>query len=262
MSWLRVTWRTSLLLLHIILGLFLVPLVSRRDPSAGEKRTNPYVTCWWHGRVASILKLEITTSGYPPQPPALIVANHVSWLDIIVLGHITPTCFLSKAEVREWPVIGWLAKRTGTLFIRRGGGQASAISKAIGERLAQNGLLTLFPEGTTTDGRDVRPFFSRLFAASIETGTPIVPVSIRYHVNGAYDPVAPYIDQQSLGDNLLGLLKRRCSQVHVHFAEPVHDLDANRKSLAEQTRKAIVKSLQHSPPGHEDNKPQRDARQA
>ena len=263
MAWLRVIWRTSRLLLHIILGMILVPLVSRRDPATGAKRTNPYVTSWWHGRVAGILKLEITTSGYPPQPPALIVANHVSWLDIIVLGHLLPTSFLSKDEVRRWPVIGWFASRAGTLFIRRGGGQASAISSTIGERLAQNGLLTLFPEGTTTDGREVRPFFSRLFAAAIETGTPIAPVAIRYHIEGEFDPLAPYIDQQSLGENLLRLLQRRRSQVHVHFAEPVHERDANRKSLAEQTRRAIVASLRQSPPGREDgHNPQQGARQA
>jgi 1-acyl-sn-glycerol-3-phosphate acyltransferase len=263
LAWLRVIWRTSRLLLHIILGVILVPLVSRRERSTGEKRTDPYVTSWWHGRVAAILKLEITTSGYPPQPPALIVANHVSWLDIIVLGHLVPTCFLSKDEVRQWPVIGWFASRAGTLFIRRGGGEASAISSAIGERLAQNGLLTLFPEGTTTDGREVRPFFSRLFAAAIDTGTPIAPVAIRYHVDGEFDPLAPYIDEQSLGQNLLGLLKRRRSQVHVHFAAPVHDRDANRKSLAEQTRKAIVASLRQSPPGRADKEnPQQDIRQA
>ena len=170
---------------------------------------------------------------------------------------------MSKDEVRQWPVIGWFASRAGTLFIRRGGGQASAISSAIGERLAQNGLLTLFPEGTTTDGREVRPFFSRLFAAAIETGTPIAPVAIRYHIEGEFDPLAPYIDEQSLGENLLSLLQRRRSQVHVHFAEPVHERDANRKGLAEQTRRAIVASLRQSPPGREDeHKPQQGARQA
>lgn len=249
MTIVRVAWRGSRLILHILLGLILTSLVSRQDHSSGEKRTNPYVTSWWHGRVATILNVEITTSGYAPQAPALIVANHVSWLDIIVLGHLTPTCFLSKFEVREWPVIGWLAARTGTLFIRRGGGQAATISQAIGGRLEKNGLLTLFPEGTTTDGRDVRPFFSRLFAAAIETGTPIVPTSIRYHVDGELDLIAPYIDDQSLGENMLSLLKRKRSQVHVHYAEPVHHNGADRKTLAEITRRAIIASLRERDTG-------------
>jgi len=263
LSKLRVVWRGSRLLVHLIIGVVLTPLVIRRDPATGEWRTNPYVASWWHGRVASILRLEITISGYRPQAPALVVCNHISWLDIIVLGHLTPTAFLSKHEVRKWPVIGWLAARSGTLFIRRGGGQASAISQAIGDRLAQDGLLTLFPEGTTTDGRDVRPFFSRLFSAAIETGTPIVPTSLRYHVDGEHDPVAPYIDNQSLGANLLGLLRRAGNQVHVHFADPVHHEGRDRKALAEHTRKIIVKSLNYTGPGSDTKQPAvEDAKQA
>jgi lyso-ornithine lipid O-acyltransferase len=241
----RIVWRASRLILHLLLGLLLTPLVTRRQAN-GERRTDPLVTSWWHGRVARILKLEITHSGQTPQPPALIVSNHVSWLDIIVLGHLTPTCFLSKSEVRGWPVIGWLAARAGTLFIKRGGGQAASIGEAIGGRLQHDGLLTLFPEGTTTDGRDVRPFFSRLFAASIDTGTPIVPTSIRYHIDGHFDAVAPYIDDQTLGANMLGLMRRPRNQVHVHFGTPIECANVDRKTLAETARKAIVSSL-HRP---------------
>lgn len=247
MTGMRVFWRGSRLVIHILLGLLLTPLVARRNPHTGEKRTDPQITSWWHGRVARILKLEITHSGNVPQPPMLMVANHVSWLDIIVLGHLTPTRFLSKHEVREWPVIGWLAARAGTLFIRRGGGQASAISQTIGDCLAGDGLLTLFPEGTTTDGREVRPFFSRLFAASIDTGTPIVPTSIRYHQQGELDLIAPYIGEQSLGENMLGLLRRPRNQVHVHFGAPIEHKGMDRKTLAGLARKAIVESLEQTP---------------
>lgn len=247
MEGVRIAWRGSRLVLHILLGLLLTPLVTRRNPVTGQRRTDPHVTSWWHGRVARILKLEITWSGHKPHPPALIVANHVSWLDIIVIGHLTPACFLSKDEVRRWPVIGWLAARAGTLFIKRGGGQASAIGQSIGELLGRDGLLTLFPEGTTTDGREVRPFFSRLFAASIDTGTPIVPTSIRYHIEGGFDPVAPYIDDQTLGANMLGLMRRPRNQVHVHFGTPIGHHGSDRKGLAEAARKAIVASLQAAP---------------
>lgn len=257
---LRVFWRGLQLALHLLLGLILTPLVSRRDPTTQDLRADPHVASWWHGRLTRILRLRITRSGQLPQPPALIVANHVSWLDIVVLGHLTQSCFLSKSEVRDWPVIGWLAARTGTLFIKRGGGQATAIGEAIGGRLQGNGLLTLFPEGTTTDGRDVRPFFSRLFGASIDTGTPIVPTSLHYHVDGELDTQAPYIDDQSLGENLLGLLRRRYSQVHVHFNPPIEHQGRDRKSLAEAARKAIVSSLHQFPAGDTDHPTERSSR--
>ena len=187
MIW-RVLRRTSLLSLHIVFGLLLTPLFLTRS-NGDVLRTHPHVTSWWHNRLADILGVNITVSGHRPQAPALIVSNHISWLDIIVLGGLTHTDFLSKYEVRKWPVVGWLAARAGTVFIRRGDGQAGEISRHIADRLRKQGLLTLFPEGTTTDGRSVRPFFSRLFAAAIDTGTDVVPVALRYHIDGELDTV-------------------------------------------------------------------------
>jgi len=237
-----VTRRLLLLVLHTLFGLLLTPLTLTWH-TGGVLRTNPYVTSWWHNRLADILGVRITVSGHRPRPPMLLVSNHVSWLDIIVLGGLTHTDFLSKHEVREWPVIGWLAARAGTLFIRRGSGETTSISDQIAQRLRQDGLLTLFPEGTTTDGREVRPFFSRLFAAAIETGTDVLPVALRYHIDGEFDPLAPYTDRQSLADNLRGLLTRERTQVHVVFGEPVSLRDHSRKEVAELARATIVEAL-------------------
>jgi len=246
MSYLRMLRRALLLGVHILLGLLLTPLVLRRQPS-GNRRTHPCVTSWWHSRLSDILGVRITVAGHRPTPPALLVSNHVSWLDIVVLGGQTHTDFLSKDEVRRWPVVGWLAARSGTLFIRRGQGETGTVSQQIAERLREDGLLTLFPEGTTTDGRDVRPFFSRLFAAAIATGTDVVPVALRYHINGEFDPIAPYTDQQSLGANLHGLLSRAQTQVHVVFGEPIKLKGHTRREVAELAREQILAALAASP---------------
>lgn len=243
MAALRVTWRVVRLTLHVLFGLVLTPLVLTRH-AGGTLRTNPHVTSWWHNRLCDILGISLTVEGYRPRSPALLVSNHVSWLDIIVLGGLTPTDFLSKDEVRRWPVIGWLAARTGTLFIRRGHGQAGAVGEQIAGRLRAQGLLTLFPEGTTTDGRSVRPFFSRLFAAAVDTGTDVVPVALRYHIDGLHDPVAPYIGDQSLAANLAGLLRRERTQIHVTFGNPIVLQGHSRKEVAELARAAIVEALQ------------------
>ncbi len=241
MIW-RVLRRTSLLSLHIVFGLLLTPLFLTRS-NGDVLRTHPHVTSWWHNRLADILGVNITVSGHRPQAPALIVSNHISWLDIIVLGGLTHTDFLSKYEVRKWPVVGWLAARAGTVFIRRGDGQASEISRHIADRLRKQGLLTLFPEGTTTDGRSVRPFFSRLFAAAIDTGTDVVPVALRYHIDGELDPIAPYTNEQSLSENLRGLICRKKTEVHVVFGDPISLSDHTRREVAELARNAIVQSL-------------------
>lgn len=157
MTSLRVLWRGLQLALHVLLGVLLTPLIVTRQ-ATGELRTHPDATSWWHNRLADVLGVQITVAGYRPQAQALLVSNHISWLDIVVLGGLTHTDFLSKYEVREWPLIGWLAARSGTLFIRRGHGEAGAISEQIAQRLREKRILTLFPEGTTTDGREVRPF--------------------------------------------------------------------------------------------------------
>lgn len=243
----RIAWRGLQLILHLLLGIVLTPLFTRRDAD-GYWHVNHRVAAWYHGRVARILRLQISTSGTPPTAPALVISNHVSWLDIVVLMHLLPTCFLSKSEVRAWPLLGWLAMRGGTLFIRRGGGDTKHIAQTIGRHLQHEGMLTLFPEGTTTDGQGVRPFFSRLFAAAIETDTPVAPVALRYHVAGKLDlEAAPYIGNQSLGENLRGLLARPAGAVHVHFSPKIESAGLERKTLAERARAAVLDGLSQVP---------------
>ena len=242
---LRILWRGTLALLHLLAGVLIAPFVTRRD-AAGFWTVERRVARWWHGRLLRILHIRVQTFGRPPDPPALVVANHVSWLDIVVLGHLLPTVFLSKAEVRRWPLIGWLAKRAGTLFIRRGSGQAAVIRERIARYLRHGGMLALFPEGTTSDGRQVRPFFSRLFAAAIDAETAVAPVALRYCVEGRLDPVAPYTDDQTLLANLARLLGRPGSEVEVHFAEPIPAAGCERKALAQAARARIVEALERA----------------
>lgn len=247
MTWARVTWRILQILAHLSLGVVMTLLTARPDRRSGEYRHNPYFTSWWHERLLRILRIEVEEIGHRPSPPALLVANHVSWMDIPIIGALVHTSFLSKYEVREWPVVGWLAATTGTLFIKRGSGQANSITKGIAEQLNADGLLTMFPEGTTTDGSDVRPFFSRLFGAALETGTRVIPVGLRYHIDGELDPIAPFIGDQMLLHNVLGVLKRRRNQVRITFCEPIDIVGMDRKSAAELARRAIREVLDTPP---------------
>lgn len=247
MTFLRAVRRFLLLAAHILVGLVVTPFILQR-PRTGYVRTSPRVTSWWHSRACDILGVEITVDGHRPQPPALIASNHVSWLDIIVLGCLTQTVFLSKHEIRHWPVVGWLAARAGTLFIRRGDGEAGVIKDQIAAHLLGNGLLTLFPEGTTTDGREVRPFFSRLFAAAIESDTPVVPVALRYHVDGQHDAIAPYTGDQPITDNLRGLITRPRTQIHVAFGEPLRSNGHSRREVARLAHDAVLAALRSPRP--------------
>lgn len=232
-------------MVHFLVGLALTPLVTHRDRE-GYWRVNHRVASWWLGRVTGIMHLQVTTSGTPPGPPALVVANHVSWLDVVVLGHLLPTCFLSKAEVRRWPLIGWMAMRGGTLFIQRGSGEARNIGNTIARHLQHEGMLTIFPEGRTTDGRSVQRFFPRLFAAAIDTGTPVAPVALRYRYRGERDRRAPYIGDQSLVRNMLGLLRRPGSEVQVRFCPAISPQGKDRKALAHAAHEAVRRAFGES----------------
>ena len=257
MSTARLSVRLVRLLGHLLTGTILTLLLARRNKTNDEYRHNPNVVSWWHDRLLQILGVQIELIGEPPAT-ALLVANHISWLDIPVLGSLTHTRFLSKAEVRQWPVIGWLAAAAGTLFIKRGGGQAGSIADMISRHIDERGLLTLFPEGTTTDGADVRPFFSRLFGAAVQTRATVIPVCIRYHVEGALDPLAPYIDEQSLVDNLFGLMRRPETHVQVQFLDALNAAGKDRKGIAEEARQAIRGAL-HTPIGAGPDRTAQDA---
>ena len=248
MNNLRLIYRGVLIILHILAGVFLTPLVSTKDDD-GVLRTNKRITHWWHARLLRILNVKVTTKGTIPEAPCLVVSNHISWLDIMVLGATMQTGFLSKDDVAKWPVIGWLASRAGTLFIKRGGGETATLSHSIGNFIKQGNLLTLFPEGTTTDGTSVRQFFARLFAVSIDNKLAIAPVGIRYQQpNGQIDLDAPYIGDQSLLENLLILMRREQTLVTVSFAEHIQPLTKDRKSLAKATYSAVMDELGYDLP--------------
>lgn len=244
MGWLLFLLRLLFLIGHILLGITLTLILARKDPDTGDYRHNRAIVSWWLGKVYRILGFHVEVKGRLPSPPALLVANHSSWLDIMLLGGLTETRFLSKAEVRAWPLIGWLAAVAGTLFIKRGQGETAAMNDAIAVSLTNQGLVALFPEGTTTDGADVRPFFPRLLAAAIETQTPVIPVAIRYHRQGQRDHELPFIGEQTLAANAIILMKRWRNDAVVTFGDAIDSHGLDRKTLAraahDQVKSALV----------------------
>lgn len=239
---LRVLWRLLRLVEHLLTGTLLTLAIARRRPD-GSYRYRPDVVRWWHRRACRILGMRIEEEGTPPAESALLVANHVSWLDVPVLGGLGPIAFLSKAEVRAWPVMGWLAAAAGTQFIARGSGEAGAVGTRIGNHLVDGGCLALFPEGTTTDGREVKPFYPRLLSAASASGVPVVPVAIRYERAGGLDPIAPFVGDDTLLHHLARVLKAPGFHVRVAFGAPLDPAQFDRRGLARQARATIVEAL-------------------
>jgi 1-acyl-sn-glycerol-3-phosphate acyltransferase len=200
-------------------------------------------TSWFMARLTAALPFRVTVSGTLPVQPALWVSNHVSWTDIPLLGKLAPLSFLSKAEVRTWPVAGWLALKAGTLFIRRGSGDSKLIQKQMGQHLLGNHSLVIFPEGTTTDGTRLRTFHGRLLSSAIETGTPVQPVAIRYVRDGKPDHIAPFIGDDDLLSHLRRLFANEVSDVHIQLLAPIESHGKERAALAFEAQSAVQVAL-------------------
>ena len=194
-------------------------------------------------RLSSALPFRVTVVGEIPATPMLWVSNHVSWTDIPLLGMVTPMSFLSKAEVRTWPVAGWLAAKAGSLFIRRGSGDSQLIRKQMTRHLGQQHPLLMFPEGTTTDGRSLRTFHGRLLASAIDADVCLQPVAIRYLREGQVDPLAPFIGDDDLLSHLMRLFANDQGDVEIHVLKPIACAGQERAALAYQAQQAVQKAL-------------------
>ncbi|MEJ2107750.1 MAG: lysophospholipid acyltransferase family protein [Acidiferrobacteraceae bacterium] len=200
----------------------------------------------WMSRVARILGLRITVVGEPVSGPALMVANHVSWIDIVALNSVRPMSFLSKDNVRRWPLVGWLSAATGTLFLRRGSMVGlNRATNEIADRLGQGKHVALFPEGTTTDGSRVLPFHRALFRSAQRAKVQVQPVALSYRRNGSRDYIAPFVGDVAFVSHLLRILSVRTTEVQLYFCKPVLESTGDSRVLAKyaQTRVTTILSM-------------------
>ncbi|VEG12991.1 lysophospholipid acyltransferase family protein [Moraxella cuniculi] len=138
-----------------------------------------------------------------PQTHGLWVSNHVSWLDIPVVGSVAPVFFLSKAEISQWPIFGRLAKAGGTLFIQRGSGDATTVSDQIAQFLHEGSSVVFFPEATTTDGKQIKKIYGKLLKAAIDSNLPICPMVVAYvNKDGTLSDEAAYYGDRTMAQSL------------------------------------------------------------
>jgi lyso-ornithine lipid O-acyltransferase len=234
----RRTRLAALLATGVLLAL---PVACLRRRKAGR-----HIVRWWFERVARALRLEIVARGQPTKEPALWCSNHVSWLDVVALGAEADLTFVSKSEVRSWPLVGWCASAAGTLFIRRGAD--SATGRSIARVLAQENSAAIFPEGTTGTGERLRRFHPRLFAAAIETGAFVQPVAIRFSEAGIRSSVAPFVGDDSFFPHLLKVLAHGGLRVELAFAPPIDPAALpDRRALAQAAETAVACELAKLP---------------
>lgn len=173
--------KTLAVLLHMVGGLFtLKRLLRRADRRLMRRRIQ-----LWHRKALHLFGIERVLVGELPKGPCLIVANHLSWLDILVIGSVMQVRFLSKAEVAHWPIVGRLASGAGTLYVNRGDRRSADRALAdIEAALNAGDQVVVFPEGTSTRGPMPLKFRSRLIEAACRAGVPVVPLALSYHGPG------------------------------------------------------------------------------
>jgi lyso-ornithine lipid O-acyltransferase len=196
-------------------------------------------------RMCRVLGVQVQVHGEMPREHALWVSNHVSWIDIPVIGSVTRVFFLSKAEVAQWPLMGRLARAGGTLFIKRGSGDSEAVRHQISVFLKQQMPVLFFPEATTTDGRQVRRIHGRLLVAALETQTPVQPVVLCYtSEHGVLDHIIPFVGDVNFTDHLQQVLGHHQQVVaHVMALAPIdtvgHDIHSLTNLVQVQMREGL-----------------------
>jgi 1-acyl-sn-glycerol-3-phosphate acyltransferase len=198
---LRAAWRLLRAVLHGVHGLAIVLLLF---PGMSKAERHERVR-WWSAKMLRALGLQLDVQGSFRPGAKLIVANHVSWIDIMAIHSVCPEArFVSKADVQHWPLMGRLVAAAGTLYIERERRRdALRVVHQMAEALQAGDTVAVFPEGTTADGHTMLPFHANLLQAAVATETPVQPVAIRYaDIRHRISPAAQFVGETTIAQSL------------------------------------------------------------
>jgi 1-acyl-sn-glycerol-3-phosphate acyltransferase len=201
---------------------------------------------WWSAKLLRLIGIALHAQGTPRPGAKLVVANHVSWLDIAAIHAVLPEArFVSKADVKHWPLIGRLVTGAGTLYIEREKKRdALRVVHQMAQALRSGDTVAVFPEGTTGDGRTLLPFHANLLQAAIATATPVQPVVLRFFdAEHAISPLAQFLGETTLAQSAWRFVCARGLNVQVQVLEPQGTAHADRRRLAEHLRETIAAAL-------------------
>lgn len=254
--------RAAFFVWHVFVGLAIVLFVF---PLADLSMRNRINRAWSRTLVAicgarlfvdgvqippSIRRLGLEPSGLG----RLVVANHVSWIDVFAINAAMPCRFVAKAEIGRWPLLGALVTRSGTLYIERGRRHAVASTNhKVRDHLKAGESVVVFPEGTTSDGSTLLPFHSNLLAPAIEIGAPVWPLVVRYTNCGARSDAAAFVGDMGLLTSLARILTARELTIRITVLAPIEVTHhENRHAVARAARDEIAAELGLQPEGPEE----------
>ena len=235
----RIT-RATLLILHLSLSA-LVALGVLLMPFSPVRRGVPGLAAWGLRRAAAILGLKVLAHGAPHPRPVLMLANHISWLDIVVLATQSDSGYVAKAEVAQWPLIGWLTQMGGTEFVRRGShADLTRVLEQMAWRMKGGQRLTVFPEGTS--GAKVLParFRPRMLKAAVAAKVPVQPVAIYY---GPHPERLAFVGDDSFVANQWRFLAAEPVLAEVTYLPVLGTVSGDCRLLADESWRAVTHAL-------------------
>ena len=245
------------LLLHTLGAFFYGTVVY---PFIDDSRKNLYVQRWSKklldicGVTVKIINPELLS------PRALIVANHVSWLDIFLIYSVVPGHFIAKADMARWPMVGWLSRKTGTLFLERSSARnLKSTLETLVKNLKARERCIFFPEGTTGRQGKMLPFHPNLFEGAINADLPVQPFALKYVDRaGQFEPAVDSSGDISLGKSMKNVFNSDYIHAELTVLPVIDTAGMDRKSLSRQARDVIVAALPQELPAPEirDNPPE------
>jgi len=240
---LRCAWRLPLLLLVVLGGclaaIFLLPRGPRPGTAGASLLRN------WSRLFLRLFGVRVVQMGEPLHDPVMFVANHGSWMDITVLHAIRPADFVAKAEIGRWPLVGWMARRGGTIFHQRGSNDSLAsVMEVMSGRLRADRSIAAFPEGGTAPAGTLKVFHARILQAALDAAAPVQPVALRYLRDGVPATEVLFTPGEGFMHNVFRVMATRSLTAEVHFLKPVpFDPEGGRRRMAATARAEIAQVL-------------------
>ena len=243
MTVLRLLYRLPCLVVYIVLALpptIIAQTTPFRSRQLGGKRLGDRFLHWWSATICRLFGLRRHIRGEFPPGAQLVVANHISWLDIQLLHSVAPMGFVAKAEIEKWPLAGWVAKFGDTVFHHRGShDSASGVATVMADRLRSGSKIAIFPEGGILPGEGIKRFHARMFAAAADTGTLVQPVMIRYLRDGGHHLAMTFLPGENFMANFFRLLGQSPCIAELNILPPIDPAGRQRKDLASASEAAI-----------------------
>ena len=241
----RLLWRLPLFAAHVVVGIPLtlicfIPGIGRIPTGSMTLRQRAHQA--WKRVTLRIFGIRLSVSGHLPDGPCLVVANHITWLDIVMLHALWPMWLVAKSEIERWPLVGVLARLAGTIFIVRGSAESRRrVARRMSALLKRGDRVGIFPEGGIRRERGVKVFHAPLFGPAIRTGVPVVPVAIRFERAGEGDlhDTMVFAPGENFLMNLLRVMAEPPLEGRLLIGAPLTDFEGGRRGLSRRAHQVV-----------------------